>query len=78
MEAEEKVLEAVRIPQTQIDIAKRTGLPREEIRKAIRRLERKGLIVSRGSTAARRHMSLVAAVEVLFDEVDELRRSFMR
>lgn len=75
---EQKVLEAVRVPRTQIDIAKTTGLSRDKVRKLIHQLERKGLVVSRGATAARKHMALAAAIELLFVEVARLRRNVVR
>lgn len=69
---EEKVLEAIRKPRTNIEIVSATGLSWKEVSKVIRKLKRKELVISRGMTAARRHMTLAAAIDVLFEEVGHL------
>ncbi len=69
---EEKVLEAMKKPRTRIEIADITKLSKKEVTKVVRKLEKNGIVISRGSTAARRHMTLAAAIEVLFRELKHL------
>jgi len=52
---EEIVLELCRQPRTRWEIAKALDVRREAVTKVIRRLERRGLIISHGSTASRKH-----------------------
>jgi len=73
-EKTEKVLAAMKKPRTRIEIAKITKLPKEDVSKVILKLEKNGIVISRGSTSARRHMTLAAAIEVLFRELKHLSR----
>ena len=74
MNEEEVVLELCMTPRTRWQIAKELGMTRVAVTKVIRKLERKGLIVSRGLTAARKHMTLAAAIVILFEKVGQLSR----
>ena len=69
---EEKVLEKCCEPSTPKEIAKTTGLSLKEVSKIIHKLEKNGLIISQGATSALRHMTLAAAIKILFKEVHQL------
>ena len=69
---EQRVLAECMRPRTRFEIGQTLGLTREAVTKEIRKLEKKGLIISRGFTAARKHMTLAAAIEVLFKEIARL------
>ena len=69
---EKRVLEVCSKPSTRIKIAEATGLSLGDVSKVIRKLEKKGLIISRGYTTARKHMTLAAAINELFTEVHRL------
>lgn len=66
---EQRILEALRRPRTQAELASSTGLHYKDVAKLVKKLQRQGLIVSRGYTSARKHMTLAAAIDVLFDQL---------
>ena len=60
---EKNVLGNLTTPLTNIEICKRTGISSKNTRNILNSLRKKGLVVSYGYTAARRHVSVPKAVE---------------
>lgn len=69
---QQEVLEVIQTPRTRIEIAELTKLPIKSVSKIIRQLEKQGLVITRGRTSARRHMSLVAAINELYDKIGSM------
>lgn len=64
-DAEQKVLTVLAVPLTHVEIARQTGLPRNVVKAAVGRLKKRGVVISYGSTAAVRVMTLRVACDAL-------------
>ena len=71
---EEKVLGCLSGPLTNVEISKRTRLSSVEVSKTIRKLSKKGEIISIGYTTSRKHMRLASAITIALDRLRDIDR----
>jgi len=78
MDNTEKVLSVLVKPLTNIEISYYTKINHREVGKILGQLRDSGLIISSGATAARRHMRLSTAIEMLFTRTSRLERALKK